>query len=171
MKKLKMMVITLALTPILVFAQEFSVKAPDDESVKVFQDWSAQCETEPDSGKEICYSSQSILLKENNAEILYVAVGYVPGSEQPLLRLTTPLGTLLPEGMSLRIDSGEATRLPYIFCNRIGCHIEVTVTDKFLNSAKKGSKIHVKFVDLGKRDIEIPVSLSGFTKAFEFIKK
>jgi len=85
--------------------------------------------------------------------------------------LTTPLGTLLPEGMSLQIDDGEVSRLPFIFCNQVGCHIEVAVKDKFLEGIKKGNKINLKFFDIGRRELSVPVSLSGFSKAFGSIKK
>jgi len=151
-------------------SQDFLIKEPDG-SAKVFKDWANQCETDPNLNKQICYTSQTIIVKGKDAELLNVAVGHIPEAEKPILRITTPLGTLLPEGMTLQVDAGETSRLPYVFCSRVGCHIEVGVTDKFLAAIKKGNKINLKFLDLGGRSFEVPVSLSGFTKAYGSLQK
>ena len=169
MKILKLF-IALMLMPQIVFAQGYMIKEPN-ESAKVYKSWANQCETDPNSKKEVCYSSQTIMLKDKDAEILYIAIGHIPESQKPLLRLTTPLGTLLPEGMAIKVDEGEESRLPYLFCNTVGCHIEVGVTEKFLTAIKKGNKLNVKFLDLGGRSFQVPVSLSGFTKAYDSLKK
>ncbi len=152
------------------FAQEFLIKEPDSKAT-TYKSWANQCETDPNTNSEICYSSQTILVKDKDAEILYIAIGHIPDSDKPLLRMTTPLGTLLPEGMQIQVDDGEKSRLPYVFCNRIGCHIEVGVTEKFLTAIKKGNKLNIKFLDLGGREFNVPVSLSGFTKAYNALQK
>lgn len=150
-------------------AQDFLIKEPNS-AAKVFKDWANQCEKDPNQEKEICYTSQTIVVKGKDAELLNIAVGHIPQADKPILRITTPLGTLLPEGMSLQIDAGESSKLPFVFCSRIGCHIEVGVTDKFLAAIKAGNKINLKFLDLGGRTFEVPVSLSGFTKAYSSLK-
>ena len=154
----------------LTFAQEYLIKEPDSKA-KTYNSWANQCETDPNTESRICYSSQTIIVKDKDAEILYIAIGYIPDSDKPLLRMTTPLGTLLPEGMQIQVDEGEESRLPYVFCNRIGCHIEVGVTEKFLAAIKKGNQLNIKFLDLGGREFNVPVSLSGFTKAYNALEK
>ena len=169
MKSIKIIIVTAALLPVISLAQEFLIKEPDS-SAKVFKDWANQCETDPNLNQEICYTSQTIVVQGKEAELLNIAVGHVPEAEKPILRITTPLGTLLPEGMKVQIDAGEVSRLPFVFCSRVGCHIEVGVTDKFLEAIKKGNKIKLTFLDLGGRSFEVPVSLSGFTKAYNSLK-
>ncbi len=169
MKSFKIIIATVALLPAISFSQEFLIKEPDN-SAKIFKDWANQCETDPNLKKEICYTSQTIVVKGKDAELLNIAVGHVPEAEKPILRITTPLGTLLPEGMKVQIDAGEVSRLPFVFCSRIGCHIEVGITDKFLDAIKKGNKIKLTFLDLGGRSFEVPVSLSGFTKAYNSLQ-
>ena len=169
--KVTKLILALALfAPQILFAQGYMIKEPD-KAADVFKSWANQCETDPNSKKEICYSSQTIMLKDRDAEILYIAIGHIPESDKPLLRLTTPLGTLLPEGMVIQVDEGEESRLPYLFCNQVGCHIEVGVTEKFLTAIQKGNSLNVKFLDLGGRSFQVPVSLSGFTKAYKSLKK
>lgn len=170
MKMMKLNIAVLLLLSPFSFAQEYLVKEPDSKA-KTYNSWANQCETDPNTKNEICYSSQTILVKDKDVEILYIAIGHIPDTEKPLLRMTTPLGTLLPEGMMIQVDDGEESRLPYVFCNRIGCHIEVGVTDKFLTAIKKGNKLNIKFLDLGGREFIVPVSLSGFTKAYNALLK
>lgn len=170
MKITKLIIALLLLLPGVIFAQEYLIKEPDSKA-KTYNSWANQCETEPNTERKICYSSQTILIKEKDVEILYIAIGHIPDSDKPLLRMTTPLGTLLPEGMLLKVDDGEESRLPYVFCNRIGCHIEVGVTEKFLTAIKKGNKLNIRFLDLGGREFNVPVSLSGFTKAYDALEK
>ena len=167
---MKLIIALLLLLPQITFAQEYLIKEPDSKAT-TFNSWANQCETDPNTKNKICYSSQTIIVKDKDAEILYIAIGHIPDSDKPLLRMTTPLGTLLPEGMQIQVDDGEESRLPYVFCNRIGCHIEVGVTEKFLAAIKKGNKLNIKFLDLGGREFTVPVSLSGFTKAYNSLEK
>ncbi len=170
MKSIKAIILITALLPFTSFAQEFLIKEPDS-SAKVFKDWANQCETDPNLKQEICYTSQTIVVKDKDAELVNIAVGHIPEAKKPILRITTPLGTLLPEGMSVKIDAGEVSRLPFVFCSRVGCHVEVGITDKFLDAIKKGNKIKLTFLDLGGRSFEVPISLSGFTKAYNSLKQ
>lgn len=166
----KLIIALMMLLPQFTLAQEYLIKEPNSKA-ETFSSWANQCDTDPNTNQKICYSSQTILIKEKDAEILYIAIGHIPESDKPLLRMTTPLGTLLPEGMQIQVDKGEQSRLPYIFCNRIGCHIEVGVTDKFLTAIKKGSTLKIRFLDLAGREFMVPVSLSGFTKAYNALEK
>ena len=170
MKMKNLIIALLLLLPLTTYAQEYLIKEPDSKAT-TYNSWANQCETDPNSNNKICYSSQTIIVKDKDAEILYIAIGHIPDSDKPLLRMTTPLGTLLPEGMQIQVDNGEESRLPYVFCNRIGCHIEVGVTEKFLAAIKKGNKLNIKFLDLGGREFNVPVSLSGFTKAYNSLEK
>lgn len=152
-------------------AQEFVNKeAPAD--VKTYGNWSTACEKSPkDPNVEACFTSQTMVLKDNNAEVLYIAVGRIPNIPEPVLAITTPLRTFLPAGIKITVDEENPQTLPHEFCDPAGCHLRVGVKQEVIDAMKGGKNLNIEFRDAVGQKLLIPVSLSGFTKAFDSLKK
>lgn len=151
-------------------AQEFTTKkAPENATVS--GKWGTICDKLPNDGnKEVCFASQTLILQENNSEVLYIAIGKLPGVKEPMLAMTTPLRTFLPAGITIKIDDNPKQVLPHEFCDNIGCHLRVGVKPEVIESMKKGNKINIEFRDGIGQKLAIPVSLKGFTKAYQELK-
>jgi invasion protein IalB len=138
-----------------------------------FKDWTAKCGKLTDNAKgEVCHIFQVLTdNKDTKKAILAVEIGYLPGEKEPIAQFTLPLGVLLPPGMQLRVDESEETgRVPFTLCDPVGCKAMVRLDDKVIARFKKGTKINVLVANPEGRVATIPISLSGFTAAFDSLK-
>jgi invasion protein IalB len=154
-------------------AQEAPVQqtpAQRPEASKVFKDWRVQCQ-KSEEGKELCFVFQDVMLKEGNRHLLRLEMGYVPDKKDQLVAIiTVPLGIALPPGVLLKIDEGKELRLPVEHCIPQGCRVLFPVDQDLLGALKAGNQAMVTVHNMGHQPVQIPVSLSGFTAAFNSLK-
>lgn len=82
------------------------------------------------------------------------------------IQITTPLGTLLRRGVEVKIDKGEPRTGFFEVCLPAGCILRDPVSEEFLGRLKAGNVAKMKFAVLRAGEIEVDISLNGFTKAF-----
>ncbi len=80
--------------------------------------------------------------------------------------IITPLGVLLEFGLRLKIDAGEERGAPFRICQKHGCLVREPLSLDVIASLKKGNVAVVTVAAEGAGPIDINISLSGFTKAF-----
>ena len=137
--------------------------APQDG--KLFKDWITRC-APPEEGQQ-CYMEQNIVAgKEKKLRLLTVQVGYF--EQKRIANFILPLGVLLQQGVALEIDGFKfSNRTPYTFCNQAGCSASVELDDKMVSLLKKGRQLTTTIFNPGGEEMAIPVSLKGFTPAFD----
>jgi len=134
--------------------------------VKRFKDWALTCTTPKDGKDKRCYIFQNLLLKKGGQRLLNVVVGHLGAEGKPAAILTLPLGISLPPGASIRVDEGEPVRFAIERCTTQGCAGGVEIDEQLLAALKRGKQAKVSFRDAARREIVVPVSLSGFTAAY-----
>lgn len=162
-------------TPAAAPAAEKTAEQKLPEGVEQFKDWIKECEKIKDpKGKEIelCQISQTLTNTEINQPMLKVAAGYVPGKKDAVMIITLPLGVILPPGVQLTIDKseGKAARVPITTCLPQGCQAGAQLDKDFTERLKKGSKLIVTFLGPDGKQINAPISLSGFTAGIDSMK-
>lgn len=85
------------------------------------------------------------------------------------VNITTPLRTLLSEGLSLQVDTGNQQRYQFLLCDLGGCLARFGLTENGLNAFRRGNTASVRIVSADRRDapVNLDVSLRGFTAAFK----
>lgn len=86
----------------------------------------------------------------------------------------TPLGSLLQAGLRVQVDSGAAKGFAFVLCQPNGCIVQAPVDDETLASLRRGARTKLTFSVVAEgrpKPIEASVSLSGFTRAFDSLKK
>lgn len=141
------------------------------EGEQTYGSWTAKCEAPKEGQEGGCFIYQNLVLKEGGQRVLQFAVGFVPDSQEPIALLSLPLGISLPPGVSLRIDSGEPTRFPVERCEPNGCRAGIKLKDTVVKAIAGGTKITVTFYDAKRQPIEVPLSLDGFSKGLEALKR
>ena len=154
-----------------------SVQAANENTLPTFGDWAKKCEStmvgEGDKAEEqeICYVFQNVSNKENGQMIMQVRIGFAPDKPEPILIVTLPLGALLPPGAGFLVEGGEPIKLPFLACGREGCTtVGQPISDKTLTAMKKGDKATVRVALLNQQVLNLPVSLKGFTRAFNALQ-
>jgi len=152
------------------------VHAANENALPTFGDWAKKCETnkigEGDDAKEqeICYVFQNVSNKESGQMIMQVRIGFAPQKPEPIMIVTLPLGALLPPGAGFLVEGGDPVKLPFLACGREGCTtVGQPLTDKTVTAMKKGDKAAVRVALLNQQVLNLPVSLKGFTRAFNSI--
>lgn len=130
-------------------------------------DWEVRCVKGDD--EKICNLYQLLYDKDGNsiAEIIMISL---PKSSKAVagITLVSPLGTLLTQPLSLRIDSGKRKHYPYSWCESTGCIVRFGLTKSELNAFKHGVKatIGISSVSNPEKKISVDISLDGITAGF-----
>ncbi len=82
------------------------------------------------------------------------------------IQITTPLGTLLRRGVSVKVDKGQPRTGLFEVCLPNGCILRDPVSAEFLGQLKAGSAAKMTFAALRRGEITVSISLKGFTKAY-----
>jgi len=86
----------------------------------------------------------------------------VPGA----IQITTPLGTILRPGVQVKIDANEPRTGLFEICVPAGCVVRDAMSEEFLANLKAGKVAKVTFGVLRQGEVNVDISLKGFTKAF-----
>lgn len=152
-------------------AKPAQVKAIDGHN---FENWTGKCEINRDaSGKEIgrqCFIFQNLVLKAGGQRVLHVAIGYLPGLDEPIALFTLPLGILLPPGVTLRVDDGEPVRFPVERCETGGCRAGIKLEEGLVKELENGTNAEVIFDDAARHPIKVPLSLKGLSAGLKALR-
>lgn len=139
-------------------------------SFKDYGDWRVGC---PEGAKaQQCEMFQHILFggtKKNALSTFVHTQDMKDKGTVAVITLVTPLGTLLPAGLSLKIDDGKDLKVPFIKCEPAGCIVTLVFDDKAINTLKNGKTLTVSYMSPAKKDFPMKVSLKGFSQAYSAI--
>jgi len=136
---------------------------------QVFNDWKTQC-PEKGASSKTCHIFQNLVAKDGKSRVLHIAIGYVEGRDDPAAIITLPLGLSLPQGVGLRVDENTPSRHPYQACFNSGCQAGFPVDSTLMAQLRGGDKAYIRVYDLSNQQIDIPISLSGFTAAIKAVQ-
>ncbi len=134
-----------------------------------FKNWAMSCRDGEEGGPRQCSIFQRLVVQDTEQVALNIAVGYLRGNQggqTPVAILTFPLGIYLPGGARLQVDSTEPLELPIERCFRRGCQTGFAFDEQRIAQFKAGSTASVKIMQARDQEIDLTVSLSGFSAAF-----
>jgi len=134
------------------------------EPIATFGDWAKACET-GESGQQECFVFQNITTQDGSRGILHITVIKIPQADNPVMVVTVPLGIFLPRGLAMSIDGAKPTRIQVQVCSTNGCQSQFKMPAAVLGSFKAGLKGTVQMFDPSGKEVKVPFSLKGFTKA------
>lgn len=156
--------------PGIAMAQNTEQQEPNETVKATHGAWQVVCST---SQPDVCVVRQFGELAEGN-RVLEVRVRKLDGvttqdgQELPaVIRITTPLGSLLRNGLTVKVDASEAVTGAYEVCLPRGCIVEDPMSQEFLARFKAGAVANMTFgVVQQEQEISVDISLQGFTAAF-----
>lgn len=132
------------------------------------KDWIVRCGTALGASERRCEMYQVVFADADQTQrALHAVVGYPKDSTDLGMILILPLGISLPAGTFVQVDQADPIQVPVERCERDGCRIELLLTAGFLDSLKSGNQMSIIAHDRQRRSFNIPLSLQGFTSAFE----
>lgn len=138
-----------------------------------FGDWQQRCARAAE-GTDPCQLYQ-LLQDGNGNSVAEISIFPLPEGREAAAGATivTPLETLLPAGITLTVDGGQARRYPFEFCASQGCVARVGFTNAELAQFKQGANGNMVIRPAAAPDqqIELTISLSGFTAGYEAVQE
>lgn len=127
-------------------------------------DWQVLCVLN-DNLLEECFLGQALDDQTSGKRAMTVMVMKAP-DQSTALRITVPLGVLIPAGLNLTVDGNNVGDVGFVACFPDGCMTQVGMSDEVLNALKTGTAAVVTVHDFDNKPIELPLSLTGFTAAY-----
>jgi invasion protein IalB len=132
--------------------------------------WGARCASEARSSALDCVVEQRVIVSNTGQLLAAVSVRIPPGEATPAMMIQTPFGLYLPAGVKVAIDGTGFGDLPLQTCDGSGCYAGQAVSPELLAALKSGVTLSITVQDAAQRDITVPVSLNGFTAAYDKIQ-
>jgi invasion protein IalB len=134
-------------------------------------DWQVSC-VRSETGVDPCQLYQLMQDDQGNS-VAEINLFNLPKGGQAAAgaSIVTPLETLLTAQVTMRVDGGQAKRYPFTLCASMGCIARVGFTEAELNAFRRGNKATFVIVPamLPEEQVEITMSLSGFTAGYEAV--
>jgi invasion protein IalB len=140
---------------------------------QVFDSWQRECLRLPeDAGQpDPCQISQMLFQEPGENPVGKITIGRLAAGGEAMAGSTiiVPLGTLIPAQLTMGVDNAAAKRYQYRFCEPIGCVAQIGLTNADIAAFKAGKVANIIVVPVQAPDVEVtlPVSLKGFTAAFD----
>ena len=128
-------------------------------------EWFKVCSTQGEN--EIC-NTQYTLVADTRQLVTAVNLINVKGTvNQQVIQAVVPTGRVIPAGVQLKIDTNAPQTLNYSVCFPDRCIAEAELTDELVNSMKRGGQLTVTSINFQRQANPIPITLSGFTGAYD----
>jgi len=151
-------------------AQQTGQAQQPNETVKATHgDWEIVCAS---AQPELCVMRQ-IGQTADGKRVLEVRVRKLDGvttqdgqTVPAAIRILTPLGTLLQPGVRVQVDGSEPRTGLFEVCLPRGCVVEDPMSEEFLGQLRAGAIAKMTIGLIQQGELNVDISLSGFTKAF-----
>jgi len=131
--------------------------------------WATACSATSRLQPLTCAMEQRVILRETGQQLASVII-QTPAAGEATLVVRLPLGLSIADGVTFEVDEDEITRLDIQTCEANGCFIRTPLTDEILVALRRGSQLILALKNNLNSDIRIPISLSGFSAAFDSVK-
>lgn len=155
---------------------ETTQEAPSDQAKAENSPWAVRCnqvkKSEDEESVEFCQIAQRLNEQESGKRFAEFLIGYpeeTKGEARGIVIL--PLGVLLKPGVKMQIDDGKLYQFDYRYCTDIGCVSVIRLSDATIEEMKKGNKAAIQFISAKGLQINLPITLKGFTKAITDLPK
>lgn len=110
---------------------------------------------------------------EQSADAVFTVVksGGLTGTDgqtfESFAEIVVPLGVYLPGGLGLKVDDQPAKAAPFERCIDEGCVVRAPISRTMLANLKAGGTVNIVIFGAPEQPVQIPMSLSGFTAAYD----
>lgn len=129
--------------------------------------WAKTCQQQNEN--KVC-SVQFRVVANNNQVVTLVSLITVEGKvNRKVFQVAVPSipPKSLPPGIQIQVDNKQAAKVNYSFCRPQVCVAEVGLTDDIIKVFKAGGALQVASTSIQGQPIIVPVTLKGFTAAFD----
>ncbi len=165
--------IMLASSPLTAAAQDATnppQQAQPQQKAQPRAAWLSSC-TSSGRGQPLdCAMEQRAVVGGTGQVVGLITIRVPSDTKKPVSMIQLPLNMFLPAGVNVDVDGDMSQNHPFQTCNANGCYVGFTVTETVLKQMLSGGKLNITFQYLDKKPVTLPMSLEGFTEAYNRIK-
>lgn len=128
--------------------------------------WVKVCNTDEKAKKEVCLTSKDVRT-DTGQNVASIAIRQITGEPKRFFLAAVPPGLLIQPGVRVAVDQNQPANGKYSICFPNACYAEVEINDAFFKNMQKGKDLVVQAMNQQAKTINFPVSLNGFSKAYE----
>lgn len=132
--------------------------------------WTARCVSDGRTQVPDCSIESRTMLKDSGKLLAAVTVSVRHGSNTATMLVQVPLGLALDKAIVLTLDKHPPARLRVQTCDQSGCYGATVLSAQFLGAMRAARRLDVRVVGTDGRPIVVPMSLAGFSAAYDRIK-
>lgn len=132
--------------------------------------WSTRCAGAERAKDLDCAIEQRAVITETGQLLVGFTIRIPPDTHKPVLMLQVPVGLFLPAGVKISVDNAAIDQLQLQTCDLSGCYAGSEVSEKLLEAMKTGKTLNIGMQSIAKKDINVPIPLSGFKEAYSKIE-
>jgi invasion protein IalB len=133
-----------------------------------FKAWNLVCNT---TTPRQCYINQQVPPGGSKAIELGLTLFLNGAQQQPVLRIRLPLAAQAGKEVAVSIDQNPAVKAPIAGCNQDRCVVQGGLDGGTIQQLRAGRMINVTYLGAGAKPVTVHASLSGFSAAFDALKK
>lgn len=169
LRRIRGVAVALLLTAMTTGAAQAQEEKTAEVEQTTFGDWSVRC-VSAETGKR-CIMVQILKARQDQSQLLRFELNAVAENDAAQGFMVLPFGVDVNKGVSMSIDGGARFNLAYRTCRTFGCVVPATFSSGAVQAMQQGSQIAVTIYTIdGENSFDVPVSLKGFTAAFNALK-
>ncbi|EAU40461.1 hypothetical protein FP2506_04511 [Fulvimarina pelagi HTCC2506] len=128
-------------------------------------EWFKVCSKQGEN--DIC-NTQFTLVADTRQLITALNLIEVSGQvNQKVVQAVVPTGRVIPAGVQVKIDDSTPVTLNYSVCFQDRCIAEAELTGDLVSKMKRGQQMNVTSINFQRQPNPVPITLSGFTAAYD----
>jgi invasion protein IalB len=133
--------------------------------------WVVNCNPTNDGASMLCQMSQTFNEAKSKKRIMAISIRAQPTdkAKRPLMVLALPHGLHFPSGANFKVDDLPAVPITLKTSDPNGVYSSSSLSAKTVAAMKNGDVITITMYAAANKPLAIPVSLVGFTAAFNKI--
>ena len=151
--------------------QMASAQSNDEMETTTFKDWVVRCVDRADLPP--CDAVQTAFNSNTQERLMLTSIAHFGSNDDIGIQIWVPTGILVSGGVLFEIDQKTQAlqELRFTRCEADGCFIEAIVNENDLTALKKGNQAAIAILSSTGQPRVVGLSLSGFTKAFNEVKR
>ena len=151
--------------------QMASAQSNDEMETTTFKDWVVRCVERADLPP--CDAVQTAFNSNTQERLMLTSIAHFGSNDDIGIQIWVPTGILVSGGVLFEIDQETQAlqELRFTRCEADGCFIEAIVNENDLTALKKGNQAAIAILSSTGQPRVVGLSLSGFTKAFNEVKR
>lgn len=137
----------------------YQFQTHESSTENIIGSWRIICKT----GEE-CRAAQSIVTQSTREPVMVARLYRKP---EPTLTFTMPLGGFIAPGLSIAIDKGKPTRLPFEMCTVEGCVLGIKLGKPLMERLVKAKTVSIVAYLAPQKPLTLDFSFADFKTVWD----